>query len=267
MKHLFKKPFAPVFTRLLRKSFKNPRIKQMAKAFKSSKKTALYIGLGLGLFVLGLLFGLNSWDKNLYVQWRPSLDRGLAGLNEEPEILNLSSAQLSGDIRETVFFHSETGQEEDRLFFYLGNFLVHDHSAGEHRFICQIFPLAEFSFSGFGLSLSGDAGLMVIQAPCNMEDEEFIGPFWIPHREILAQSEEREFSLPEEETFIRFYNASPLLTPQWILQTVRFFHNEEDERELVIRRPTNTEQAYLSITLKEPSEEGPPAPVATKTVF
>ena len=245
----------------VRKAFKSPRAKQ---ALKRIKKPALYAGLSCGLFALGLMFGLNSWNKNLYVQWSPSSKRGLAGLDEESQILNLSSEQLSGDIRETLFFNSETGFEEDLLFFYLGNFLYSEKQ--ERRFICQVFPLVEFSFSALGLILSGDEGLMVIQAPCKMEDEEFIGPFLIPYKEILTHTEEREFELPEQETFIRFYNASPALTPQWVLQSVRFFYDDGDDNELVISRPTGEDQSYFAIRLRQQDKE-PAAPAITKTVF
>lgn len=248
----------------LGKLFKKARIKQAFNHLKKFKKSVFYAGLCCGLFALGLMFGLNSWNKNLYVQWSPSTSRGLAGVNDESQILNLSSEQLSGDIRETLFFNSQTGYEEDMLFFYLGNFLTYTSEEEEYRFICQAFPLVEFSFSALGLSLSGDAGLMVIQAPCNMEDEEFIGPFWIPYKEILAHAEAREFELPEQETFIRFYNASPILTPQWVLQTVRFFYDEGDDNELVVSHPTGKD--YFNIRLKETVRE-PVEPVITKTVF
>ena len=156
------------------------------------------------IFAFGLFFGLNSWDKNLYVQWSPSKGRGIAGKDSSAKILSLSYDQLSQKASSTLFSTNEIVEEKGGKAFYLGNFLVHNPDLGKHRSICQVFSLVEFSFSAVGINLSGEKGQMILQSPCNMKDEMLIGPFWIPHQKILANPSKRSFQLPDQETFIRF---------------------------------------------------------------
>ena len=107
------------------------------------------------------------------------------------------------------------------------------------------------------MNLSGERGLMVIQSPCNMEHEDFVGPFWIPNEEILAQPSKKSFELPEKETFIRFYNASTALTPSWLLTNVRFFNEDQNDDEFLVRFIPGMENPYFELSLRntEPIEE------------
>ena len=185
------------------------------------------------MFALGLFFGLGSWDRNLYVQWDPFQGRELAGdgANSSPEILNLSSKQLIQKADEVLFSQGQVEIEGDLMAFYLGNLLISDPKSNTHQFVCEVFPEVEFSFSAMGINLSGESGLMVVQAPCNMEREDLIGPFWLPYKEILANPSKRAFELPEQETYIRFYKASIVLTPSWLLTSVKFFQADQIDNE------------------------------------
>ena len=84
------------------------------------------------VFALGLFFGLNSWDKNLYVQWNPSPGRGIAGVDSSTEILNVSSEQLIQKASEALFSQNQVIREEGLIAFYLGNFLVSDSNLKKH---------------------------------------------------------------------------------------------------------------------------------------
>ena len=221
------------------------------------------------VFALGLFFGLNSWNKNLYVQWNPSHGRGIAGANSSTEILNLSSGQLIQKAGFALFSQNQVLEKERLMAFYLGNVLVPDANSGKHRFICQVFPLVEFSFSAIGLHSSGEEGLMLIQSPCNMENEDLIGPFWIPHKEILAKPYESSFEIPERKTFIRFYNASIALTDSWLLKSIRFFsedkkdsrtlaaesENPYKDNEFLVRFTPGAENPYFELSLKNTAQE------------
>ena len=182
--------------------------------------------------------------------WNPSLGRGIAGVDSPTEILNFSSKQLIQKASSALFSQNQVIEEGDLMAFYLGNFLVQDPLSGKHRFICELFPLVEFSFSAIGINLSGEEGLMLIQSPCNMEDEDFIGPFWIPHKKILAEASKDSFELPEEEVFIHFYNASISLTPSWLLKNVRFFNETEQDNEFLVRFVPGSENPYFELSLK-----------------
>ena len=209
------------------------------------------------IFALGLFFGLNSWDKNLYVQWSPSKGRRVAGEGSSAEILSLSSDQLIQKASSTLFSKNQIIREDNKMAFYLGNFLAPDPNLKEHRFICQIFSLVEFSFSAIGINFSGEEGLMVIQSPCNMESTDLLGPFWIPHQEILVHPDRKSFELPEQETFIRFYNVSIILTDSWFLKSVRFFNESSEDNEFLVRFTPGSENPYFELSLKtvEPIDE------------
>lgn len=216
---------------------------------KISKFLVIFLIL-FAVFVFGLYLGLNSWNKNLYVSWNPSKGRGLAGSNTSAELINLSSDQLIQQASYVLFSNHQVIRQENLLAFYLGNFLVHDSDLKEHRFICQIYPLVEFSFSSMDVSLSGEEGMMLVQSPCLMEDEDFIGPFVIPVQSIFSDPEKKSFELPEEETFVHFYNASIVLTEKWFLKTVRFF-NQDSSEELIIRFIPGEDKPYFEFSLKD----------------
>lgn len=228
---------------------------------KKSYKVILFLCILFSIFALGLFLGLNSWDKNLYVQWYPSPGRGIAGEESSAEILNLSYDQLSQRARFALFSQNKVSEKDGLKVFYLGNFLVQNPDFKKHRFICQIFHLVEFTFSAVGINLSGDEGLMVIQSPCNMEDENFIGPFWIPHQEILANPSKKSFELSDQKTFIRFYNISPSLTPSWLLTSALFFNEDpQDDSQFLVRFVPGAENPYFELSLSdtndiEPAEE------------
>lgn len=223
---------------------------KLSQLKKKIRKIILPLVFLCSMFALGLFFGLNSWDQNLYVQWSPTQGRGVAGLNSSTEILNLSSNQLIQKASSALFSQNQVVRDKNLMSFYLGNFLVHDSHLKKHRFICEIFPLVEFSFSALGIHFSGEEGLMIIQSPCNMKDENFIGPFWIPHQEILANPNRRSFEIPNQQTFIRFYHISTLMTSDWLLKSVRFFNENQKDQDLLIRFTPGTEKPYFELSLK-----------------
>ena len=215
------------------------------------------------MFVLGLFFGLNSWDKNLYVQWNPFQGRGIAGVDSSPEILNLSSQQLLQEPDQVLFSQGQVEIEGELMAFYLGSFLIPNSKLNQHQFVCEVFSEVEFSFSAVGISLSGEQGLMVVQSPCNMEREDRIGPFWIPYEEIINNPAKKIFELPEQRTYIRFYNASTVLTPGWLLTSVKFFQESQTENtgqtenELLVSFTPGADNPYFELSLQrtEPPQE------------
>ncbi len=220
------------------------------------------MALGLGLF-----FGLNSWDKNLYVQWNPSQGRGLAsGEAPSTEIVNLSSEDLiqnEEEARSVLFSRNNIKKTEDSIAFYLGElFVPNPYKPGEYGFICGIYDLVDFKFVAMGYKRSGDPGKMFIQSPCNDEDEtneeghELIGPFWIPEQEIMANPSQETFEMPDEgsdhTTYIRFENASVTHTEAWLLQTVKFFRDEDEDNAFIVR--------FVPPKNQQPSNEDEEAP-------
>ncbi|MCY4321055.1 MAG: hypothetical protein OXC37_01415 [Bdellovibrionaceae bacterium] len=200
------------------------------------------------IFGMGLIIGLISWNSNLYVSWIPSTKRTLAMAGNQSNLLNLSSDSLTEDPSSVLFSQYEIFQENNFLSFYLGNILIPDPKTQTHRFICEVFPIVEFSFSALGVNLSGEKGVMLVQSPCETEDIDWIGPFWLPQNEILSHPEKNTFQIEEKDTFIRFYNASIELTPSWLLSSVRFFDKEKESEELLIRLKAN-QKPYFEIDL------------------
>ena len=213
---------------------------------RSIQKWASSISVLAICCALGLFFGLNSWNKNLYVSWTPKSQRGLAEEGSQ-NLLNLSSENLTQTASSILFSNQKIFQDKGFLSFYLGNILIPDKETKQHRFICEVFPLVEFSFSALGMSISGEKGQMIVQSPCNMEDVDWIGPFWLAQDEIIANSEKQSFHLEDKETFIRFYNASIELTPSWLLSRVRFFNNNDSEELLIQLNPNQTPYFELEL--------------------
>ena len=165
------------------------------------KKFLVPVIILITVFSLGLFFGLNSWNKNLYVSWTPSNARGIAMDESQKNVLNLSSENLTQKASSALFSQNQVLKKNGLLSFYLGNILAPDTNTQKHRFICEIFPLVEFSFSALGVSISGEKGLMIMQSPCNMEDIDWIGPFWLPQEEILAHPEKTKLPIGRQKHF------------------------------------------------------------------
>ena len=220
------------------------------------KKNLLLLAGVIFLFALGLFFGLNSWNKKLYVSWNPSSQRGLAEDNQTEFLIEISSEELAEKADKVLFDNVRLIEEEDKITFYLKSILVPDKSTGKYRFLCEIFSHIEFSFAPLGIKLSGDPGLMILQSPCRQEEEFELGPFFIFKKKLLGSADKRNFEFEELGDYMSFYKASILLTPSWILKTIRFFNeSEEDSEEFIVRyNPENN--SPFEIVLKE--EANPP---------
>lgn len=204
-------------------------------------------------FGLGLTLGLKSWNNNLYISWSPSTKRTLAMAGDHKNLLNFSSNSLTQELSSVLFSQHQVSQKDNLLSFYLGNVLIPDEKTQKHRFICEVFPFVEFSFTALGISLSGEQGLMLVQSPCQTEDMDWIGPFWLPQKEILSHPEKNIFQIEEKNIFVRFYNASIELTPSWLLSSVRFFNKETEPQELLIQMKAN-QTPYFELDLKKVSD-------------
>ena len=207
------------------------RLKKTIKSrvFQSLLITALFL-------IAGVLFGVNSWNKTVYVQLTSGgQGRYTASENRNTEVLSLSLEEYREQIQKKIFGHTKTEDHGEWKKFYLGNFLI--QKDGTHRLICQAYSFVEMTFIALGVTHSGSFSEMVLQAPCRTgdtettEEEEFIGPFPVPVGDILSRPDQKSFSIPEEEVLIHFYRAMTALKDPsitWLLKAVRFFNSPEE---------------------------------------
>ena len=218
----------------------------MRQKLKKLIKSRLFQSVSAaGLFLaLGVFLGINSWDKTVYIQLKPEgRGRYVASTGgEDDKLVSLSLREYREQIHKKLFGRTKTEGEGEVREFYLGNFLIQED--GAHQWICQAHSYLEMKFTALGLALSGSAGEMVIQAPCQMENEEFIGPFPIPVENIVSHPEQTAFSDDEREVSIRFYNAAPALTESWLLTAVRFFNSPEESGFIVRFIPGEEAEAF-----------------------
>ena len=221
---------------------------------KKFRKALFFTVSACTLFSIGLLFGLYSWEKKIYISWSPSYDRGLAG-EEEKMLLSVSSDSVVSQLNGVIFENADSVEEDGLLTFYLGDVLIPDNQTQKYRFLCEVFSHVEFSFFALGMTLSGDPGIMIVQSPCRKTEDLRLGPFFIPKKEILAQPNEKVFKFEEIETYIRFYKAFVSLTPSWFLKTLRFFNLEEGKNEELIVQFNSKSGEPFEITLNQPEEK------------
>ena len=206
---------------------------------------ALWGAAGAAFLGLGVFAGVRSWQGKLYVFLRPPSDvRKIASADPSAEILSLSFEEIGAKAREKLFGVSQIIEKDSALEFYLGNFLVRSPFDKSSQLVCQAYSFLEMTFTARGLNVSGERGLMLVQSPCRQKDESLIGPFWIPVKDILDHPDQSSFSMPEEETLIRFYNAVVFLTPKWLLTDARFFNSPEEEGFIVHFAPEEKTPAF-----------------------
>ena len=214
---------------------------RLQEFFKSRLVQTAFIAI---LFLaVGIFLGVNSWNRIMYIQLKPGGKGRYVASAEKTEIVSLSMKEYREQIQEKIFGHAKAGEKNEGFKeFYLGSFLIQEGEG--HQRICQAYSFLEMRFTAYGLSLSGSAGEMVIQAPCQIEDEEFIGPFLVPIDEILNNPEKEFFSIEEKEISIRFYDAALALTDSWLLTAVRFFNSPEEDGFIVRFIPGEETDAF-----------------------
>lgn len=215
----------------MRTKIKFPKFK--FKKYTKFYRPALFVFSLFFIFGFGLFLGVSSWDRQLYVEAPPIQEDSTSHRTlATPEGLNLYSTPLdkmNQDREQKLFGSTKTVWDKGLLGFYLGNFFVPDPHKDSHQFVCQSYLYLEATFVSLGVTVSGDEGSIVVLAPCLMEDEEFIGPFWIPVQKMLRDFVRQSFELPQKETLIHTYGISFSLVSRWLLKSVRFFNSPEEE--------------------------------------
>lgn len=205
------------------------------------------------ILILGVFIGFNSWDQNIYVQWNPINQRQLASKAPSPhkEILNFSVDQLADKASKTLLTNSEVIKKDQDILFYLSNVLMVHPKTQTQQFVCEIFSSIEFSFIAINIMLNGEPSRMMLQTPCLHFDENQIGPFSLPYKMILASPSQNIFEIFEKNIFIRFYNASILLSSQWALTNIRFFNEDPSIKDVLIQFSTNTDHLIIDFKSKQ----------------
>ena len=187
----------------------------------------------VGFFSLGFFFSLTTWDGKIFISLNNSQIRSIANVDSALDVLSFSPRALKSQSQNILFKNTKINHSEDGVQFYLGSFLTPNPKQDGYQFICQSYSFVELSFISSSVSLSGHKGRLVLQAPCYSQEEEFIGPFWIPTKNILENPAESFFADEETQTFIRFYETAIFLMKEWQLVKARFFNSEKEDGLLI----------------------------------
>ncbi len=211
---------------------------KLFKKYKKIYKPVFFTLLVFGFLGVGFFFGVQSWDKQLYVQIYPSKFREIAGVKEEPSLYSVSLEEMNEEIHNKLFKNTKVLEVDSLFSFYLGNFLVPNTVDNNYQFVCQVYSSLELTFVSLDVTFNGKEGLMVVRSPCRMEDDDvFIGPFWLPLQSMREDSGKRFFTLEEKETLIHLYDISFHLVSNWLLSSVRFFNSPEDKGLVINYKP------------------------------
>ncbi len=202
---------------------------RVSKKYKKLYRPIFSTLMVLGFLGFGFFFGIQSWNKQLYVQVYPSKSRSLAGAQEKSSLYSISLEEMNQRVQSKLFKNTKTVETDSLFGFYLGHFLVPDTTDKGHQFICQFYSVLEATFVALDVTLNGEDGLMVVQSPCRMEDDVFIGPIWLPIQSMRKNLGQRSFTLEKEDTLVHLYNISFQLASKWLLSSVRFFNSPEDK--------------------------------------
>jgi len=214
---------------------------------KTYKKFYLICGSALLISAcvgLGFFFGIHSWDQKLYVQVQDAKTRSLAGATKETALYSVSLKDIQQKIKTQLFENTKTIQEGPLLGLYIGNFLIPNSEKGGHQFVCDVYSNLEMTFIALDITFNGEEGSMVMQSPCLMADEQFIGPAWLPFQNLKANHNQRSFALKDHQTFVHLYHISFHLVSKWLLTSVRFFNSPEEDGLILYYQP-NTKPVFL----------------------
>ena len=203
------------------------------KFFKILFPTLKFAFIPSAFLAVGLYFGVQSWNSQLYVEVQPSKYRGLASENK-PTMYTSKLSHFNQALSKKVFNNLKMTQKQDgSLGIYVGNFLIPNKNNNNHEFVCQRYDFFEMRFETLDVQIHGDPGIMLLQSSCNMEDNKnFIAPFWLPTKSMLVSSRQykkRDFKFPEEKKFVKTYHIPFHLASEWMLASVRFFNSSEDD--------------------------------------
>ena len=219
------------------------------------KKRVAALILLAAFFIFGFLLVFYSWNGTIYVSLgKGKHSRKLAKKSSEanPSFIALSKDELAQTGTNQLFARSKTDRTDSFLKFYLGNFITPDKTQGKRLFVCQLYDYVELTFKGLDSVISGNTGGMVFQAPCLMEEEGFVGPFYFPLLDVLQQSDKMEFTLKEKDTLVRFYNMAPARNNNWLLTFARFFNSSLPDKDgLSVSFTPGEEAPYFEIQFQK----------------
>lgn len=222
------------------------------------KKRMVTLIVLIAFLTFGFLLVFYSWDGKIYVSLgKGKYSRGLAEEGEsDSSVIALSKEDLGKKGANQLFSKSKTNRTGLFLKFYLGNFIISDKTQGKRLFVCQLYDYVELTFKGLDSEVSKNTGGMVFKAPCLMEEEEFIGPFYFPLSDVLSQSDlqsnKMEFTLPDKNTLVRFHTMAPAMNNNWLLIVARFFNSSNaDEDGFFVHFTPGEDAPYFELQFRE----------------
>ena len=229
-----------------------PRFRKIRKTiiFQAWK---LYIGLPFLflLFLAGYFFSKQSWDGKFFVYLDNTYShsnnfRNIASV--EKKMVALEGEPLTQENQKALLKFSQPENQNGKIKFYLGHFLVKSKSGGS-VLACQEYQKVDMTFIAPEVSNHGHVPKMVLQTDCNFDPNQQplrIGPFYIPKNRILNSSVSRKL-FRSEEGILLFSHVSIRWPKKWILDQVRLINDKDEDFTVSFR--SNKEADFLTLSL------------------
>ena len=224
---------------------------------KIFKRWKLFIWLPffLSLFFAGYFISKKSWDGKIFVYlnntYSPSINvRNIASVGKQMDLSSslLEGGQLIGESQKALLRSSEVENQDERIQFYLGHFLVKS-KGGAFVWACQKYKTVDMTFIAPEESFHGHVPKMVLKADCKFNPDQplQIGPFFIPKKKILNSSVKKELFRSEHGTLL-FSHVFIQWSKKWILIQVRFI--DDEDKDLPVHFSSKREEDFLALSLK-----------------
>ncbi len=182
----------------------------------------------------GYKLAIQSWGGTIYVYLGE--ERSPAAVRQSSSYLAVNGQAVGASVHAQLIADAELVKRDGSVGVYLGNPLLKTHSGNE--FACRVkdreglYDRVEMTFMGVGVSTSGDTPEMIVEAPCeSQEDATRIAPIWIPVKQILSsQAQDADFKTDEDHPVnIRVRNITDSWPPQWVLSRVKMYRADDGE--------------------------------------
>ncbi len=162
--------------------------------------------------------------------------RSPAAVRKTYDVSDLDGMALSKKINERLVGDAHVLQKEGAIGLELGQFV--SQVGNTKRLSCAIYNKVQLVFMAEGEANSGHAPEMLVEGDCLTAKEKvmWMQPIWIPVADVLSR--------PTTTNDISYYESDPVSLKftyvgsewpkRWVLNSVRLYHTDKAEKDVVV---------------------------------
>ena len=192
------------------------------------------IVLMCAVFTGGFLFTTRSWNSWVY-SFKSKDFRVLAAVQRDESLdpRTIEGGSLKNTSSDLLIQNASLETSKKGVGIRLGHLTIFENNKVVS--VCQLYDKVEMQFRGEGISVSGEACLLIVESDCLTGiDSRHLRTIWIPMAQITQQppSNIHLTTMVGQPTYIQTKHIGDDWPEEWSLFSIRLFHSESPSKEL-----------------------------------